>query len=368
MERIRVMHMVDTLNAGGRERVAVNLVNSLPRDRYVPYLCTTRYDGALAGLVAEDVRRLNLGRAFRYDARAIFRLVRFIQDERIQIIHAHDAAIFLAAIARSFRPHPAVVWHDHFGLQDVETRPAWLYRAAVSRAQAVVAVNEALAEWSRAELRLRPEKVRYIPNFACRPERNGAPPALPGKPGSRVVCVANLRAQKDQLTLVRAMSQVASKSPDAHLLLVGAPTEADYAGQVREEIARQGLGSNVSLLGERDDVFAILEACDVGVLSSASEGLPLALLEYGMAGLPAVATDVGQCSEVLDHGRAGILVPPGAPQRLADAVVSLLQSPELRVALGAELRKRVDDHYTIGSVVQRVTFIYQTVLQGELGR
>jgi glycosyltransferase involved in cell wall biosynthesis len=125
---------------------------------------------------------------------------------------------------------------------------------------------------------------------------------------------------------------------------------------------QQGLEGNVYLLGERQDVHAILNACDIGVLSSVSEGLPLALLEYGMAALAAVATHVGQCAEVLDEGRAGILVPSASPERLAHALLSLLKSPARSLALGKELQRRVQERYSAGAVMKQVCQIYEKVL------
>src|ERR1019366_2381799 len=164
------------------------------------------------------------------------------------------------------------------------------------------------------------ERVWYIPNFVV-PAPDSQPPILPGARGARIVCVANLRPQKDHCTLLRAMALVVRRHPVAHLLLAGATKDPVCLDLVKTEISRLALDANVSLLGERHDVAAILQVCDIGVLSSASEGLPLALIEYGMAGLPAVATEVGQCPEVLDQGRAGMLVAPGAPKLLAEALL-----------------------------------------------
>src|SRR5918999_1889196 len=92
--RTGVMQLTDTLGAGGAERVAVNLANLLPRERYRMYLCTTRRDGPLAGLVADDVGRLCLARRWRFDYRAFGRLVDFIREHKVQILHAHGTALF----------------------------------------------------------------------------------------------------------------------------------------------------------------------------------------------------------------------------------------------------------------------------------
>jgi glycosyltransferase involved in cell wall biosynthesis len=107
----------------------------------------------------------------------------------------------------------------------------------------------------------------------------------------------------------------------------------------------------------------VLKSCEIGVLSSASEGFPLALLEYGMAGLAVVATRVGKCEEVLDNGSAGVLVPPSAPRALGGAIVSLLQSPDRRRELGDRLGKLVRENYSAARAISQVLRIYGSVLR-----
>ena len=161
------------------------------------------------------------------------------------------------------------------------------------------------------------------------------------------------------------MALVSRQVHDAHLLLVGAENDPAYVDLIRKEITQQRLAQHVCLLRQRRDVSVMLQVCDIGVLSSASEGLPLALLEYGMAGLPTAATRVGQCAEVLDQGRAGILVPPAAPDELAEALVSLFRSPERRAHLGEQLRRRVQEVYSPGPVVQQICRVYDAAINSE---
>jgi glycosyltransferase involved in cell wall biosynthesis len=157
------------------------------------------------------------------------------------------------------------------------------------------------------------------------------------------------------------MAPVVRAVPDAHLLLIGSASDAAHTRRLNAEIARLSIGSHVTILGYRDDVPGVLRACDVGVLSSESEGLPLALIEYGMAGLAAVATRVGQCAEVLDNGRAGRLVPPGAPEALAAALIELLTLPIVRQRLRQRLRQHVQDRYTPETGLREICRIYDTV-------
>lgn len=358
-----VMQIVDTLDAGGLERVAVNLANYLPPDCYQSHLCTTRAEGPLARLALPHVQRLRLARSGRFDRQAVRHLVEYVRAHDIRILHAHGSSLFITAVASCCGTQAAVVWHDHFGRYATEQRPAWLYWLATRRVAGVIAVNQPLAAWAREQLRIATERVWFLPNFVCEPAAETAAPGLPGQAGLRVVCVANLRPEKDHLNLLEAMRLVAREVPAAHLLLVGRADNAEYREQVLRVMQQAELAGRVTWLGARADVSSVLRGCDVGVLSSVSEGLPLALLEYGMHALPAVATGVGQCEEVLDGGRAGLLVPPTAPQALADALVQLLRSPVQRLRLGKAFHHRVRRQYSSGRVIQEVCGIYQDLLR-----
>jgi glycosyltransferase involved in cell wall biosynthesis len=357
------MHLTDTLDLGGRERIAVELANRMPREQFETSICTTRRNGPLVSVVREDVGRICLHRTRMIEPRAIRELARYIRDHRVDLLHVHGSAILIARLAAGFCGHPTIVWHDHFGTNDRAERPAWLYRLLMRRVDGILAVSQSLADWSRDRLRFPGERVWCLPNCVnISSDDQSVPTDLPGTSGSRIVCVANLRPVKDHLTLIRAFGTVASRQRDAHLLLVGAPSDQDCHQQVLHEIERLGLADRVSLLGQRTDVPAILRGCDIGVLSSRSEGLPVSLLEYGAAGLAVAATRVGQCSDVLDDGRAGIIVPPESAPELGEAIHSMLADSPMRQSLASQLHQRVADRYSTDAVIGQLSEIYETVL------
>ncbi len=356
------MHVLDALNMGGAERVAVNLANLLPRSSYAPFLCTTRSEGPFANLIAADVGRLSLSRRNRIDTGALRRFKDFVRANKIRILHAHGSSLFFARLASLFPPYPLVVWHDHYGNYLANNRPAWLYRAATRGLAGVITVNQPLAEWSRRVLQIPANRIWYIPNLIPVAMQSSKTVDLPGSRGFRIVCVANFRPQKDHANLFEAMTLVSSRIPQAHLLLVGEATDTVYRASILDQIHSRGLDRNISYLGPRQDVPAILRACDIGVLASKSEGLPLALLEYGVCGLPAVATEVGQCADVLSHGFAGLLVPPSSPKDLAEALCSLLSSPDDRKRYGGRLQELVRARHSPESTIRRVCDVYQQVL------
>jgi glycosyltransferase involved in cell wall biosynthesis len=232
----------------------------------------------------------------------------------------------------------------------------------MKRVGGVITVNQSLADWAKDRLRVPADRVRYIPNFVAEPGDDAPAAGLPGKAGMRIVCVANFRPQKDHLNLLEAMRAVLREMPEAHLILLGHGLETDCYRQIDKKISQNGLKDHVSVLGPRNDVDAVLRACDIGVLSSSSEGLPLALLEYGLAGLAVVATKVGQCDEVLGGGRCGLLAPPGDSAQLAKALISLLGSLKKRQELGRALNERVQQSYSPEAAIEQITAMYEAVV------
>lgn len=364
-ERIGVLQVTDSLTLGGAERVAVNLANLLPRDRFEPHLCTTRQrDGGLETEIASDVQRLDLNRSSRLsEPRAVLQLIQYARKHRIRILHCHKDTIFVASLAAACLPDAIVIWHDHYGEHDFRARSVRLYRLANWRTHGVISVNDGLAAWTVNDLHFPEARVWYVPNFVLEHRECELASPLPGQDGQRIVCVANVRLQKDQFNLVEAMKSVTRDFPDAHLLMVGEEV-GDYAIEVHQRIAAAGLGGNISILGPRADVPAILAACDIGVLSSESEGLPLSLIEYGMASLPAVSTRVGQCPDVLADGAAGLLVPSREPEALARGIKHLLESEERRAKLAKIFRRHVESHYGPKVGLRKITEVYDALLSG----
>ena len=116
------------------------------------------------------------------------------------------------------------------------------------------------------------------------------------------------------------------------------------------------------LLGHRDDVPDLLAAADLFALPSRFEGLPLALLEAMAAGLPAVATRVSGVAEVVEPGRTGLLVEPGAPAALAGALAHLLRRRDEAARLGAAARARAGREFGAGRMVGETWDLYRELL------
>lgn len=175
------------------------------------------------------------------------------------------------------------------------------------------------------------------------------------------VAVGRLVYEKGHEFLVEAMSIVAKEEPHAIAGICGAGPLHD---QLQTQIERLGLQDKVKLLGQWDEISELLAASDVFVLPSRWEGLPMALLEGMMAGLPVIAARVEGVEEVVQPGEHGLLVPLESPEELAQAILQLLHSPEDRQRMGKAARERVLSSYA----TDRMCESYLQVIEQGLNR
>jgi glycosyltransferase involved in cell wall biosynthesis len=171
--------------------------------------------------------------------------------------------------------------------------------------------------------------------------------------------VGRLEPRKGTSTLLAALAVLrAGGRHDAALVVVGdGPLRAELAADAE----RLGVASHVQLLGDRSDVRDVLEALDVFVLPSRTEGMSNALLEGMAMALPVVATAVGGTPEVIADGKSGLLVPADDPKAMAAAIARLLDDAAFATRLGAAARATVEERYGARNMVRRLEAVYAAV-------
>jgi glycosyltransferase involved in cell wall biosynthesis len=217
------------------------------------------------------------------------------------------------------------------------------------------------AIWHDVE-RAMPAKISVITNgvdLAAFPD----PPRAADGP-ARAVSVARLSAVKDPVTLLQATRRVLDREPAFRLDLVG---DGPLRSEVERLIETMRLGDAVCVHGSVDDVPAVLSGATFFVLASTSEGVSLTLLEAMAAGVPVVATCVGGNPEVVVHGETGVLVPPGAPEALADAMLWMLHQPRARERMARLARRRVEDRFDVRRTVDAYERMYVRSFHAQRG-
>jgi glycosyltransferase involved in cell wall biosynthesis len=175
-----------------------------------------------------------------------------------------------------------------------------------------------------------------------------------------IVTVSTLRRRiKGHEFLLKAIPSVLDVYPNSHFYLVG-KGDPHWLGELAESLE---LRNNLHILGERKDIPEILSASDLFVLPSLSEGTPGALLEAMAMELPCVATRVGNVPEVVRHQQDGLLVEPGNPKQISDAITRLLSNPSEAESLGKNARNRVAANYTLENTGEEYISLIETLVQ-----
>jgi glycosyltransferase involved in cell wall biosynthesis len=355
--------LIDSLLAGGAERIAVEVACALDRTKFSPWVVVTRHTGPLQNLLDEaGVGYTILSRKRGFSPAKYLHAMRLVRA--FDLLHAHKfgSNVWGSLLVRQTGV-PLVVRDPRFS--GVRTwQRTYGYRFLIGRtAKRIICPSTKLADSLVAE-GVDPALLVVIPNGvrldAALP-RAEARAELGLKADATVVgIVARLRPEKQHEVLLRAAARLVREHRSLTLCIVGdGPTRKPL-----EQLAiKLGLRDVVSWAGERRDAKRIVSAFDVGVICSAWEGLPVASLEILAAGVPLVSTAVGALPEVLSGG-AGLLVEPGDDAGLAAAIASILDDPTRAAELGRLGRQRIADEYSFARMVADFERVYTEVLLG----
>lgn len=356
---MRILQIIDSLEAGGAERMAVNYANILVSEIEFSGLIATRKEGFLLNQISASVSYLFLKKKSPLDIAAIFRLRSYILKNKVTHIHAHSTSFFLAFILKLSLPSLKIIRHDHYGNNEfLAERPRFVLKLTAFFFNGVIAVNQNLKKWS--EEKLKAKNVIYLPNFPVKEVDQEAKTVLNGIEKKRIVCLANLRPQKNHFLLLDIAKKIKISHSDWTFHLIGKDFEDDYSKEIRKNIKEHGLIDHVFLYDSREDVFNILNQADIAVLTSKSEGLPVALLEYGQSQKPVVVTNVGDIPFIIRHQENGMIVPDLNIEAFYNSLVKCIEDGELRISLGRKLFETVSEKFSEKAVLKKYLNWMQT--------
>ena len=399
---LRVCHIVTSLHMGGMERMVCDLIGGLQARGVESVVCCTDdkgelYDGAPALAKFCGHRKPGL---LVIDWKLAFQIYRFVRDNQVTVIHAHNHAPHLYAALLSFFTGIRVIATRHGqGYRD-KPRVRFLKRFLAGKSSMLVLVSEDAERVSLANRSLSAsDSIVVIPNgvntdvFRPRsatgtsyiqeeditgvtaPNAGGALRAATSH--SMVIgSVGRLSPEKNYPLLIRAFARLvhgyqssvigdgtSGESPSENLpflILVG---DGPDRGRIEEEIARCNVKDRCYITGMQSQVLHWLHLMDIFCLSSDTEGLSISLLEAGACGLPSVVTDAGGNREIVRDGVSGLVVPMRDEAALAAGFDRLVRDAALRHAMGAEARRIVEERFSLAAMVDGYVKAYAKVLQ-----
>ncbi|WP_298304407.1 glycosyltransferase [Flavobacterium sp.] len=349
---MRIIQIIDSLDIGGAEKMAVSFANSLSSRMEFSGLVVTRKEGSLKKSIKDDVNYFFLRRKHRFDFWAVMRLRNYCKKNDVRTIQAHSSSFFIACMVKMIYPKIQILWHDHNGIGVIPKREGAIYLQFFSFFfKGIIAVNTELEAWARRKLFCK--NIIYLQNYVVEKNDFDKTTLLKGEDGKRVLYLANLRHQKNHFLLVDVVKKVHNDFKDWTFHIVGNDSNNDYSTRLKAKIKEYNLENVIYIYGSKQDTEHIINQCDIAVFTSNSEGLPVALLEYGLFCKPVVSTSVGQIPYIVQHGKCGFISKIGDSEAFSVNLSTLMADKELRLKFGKEIHKVILETYSEQVVIDK---------------
>jgi len=357
---MHIAQIIDTLYVGGAEQLLLTYTKkSVARDIHPTIISLSACEDSplpeqliQAGAKVVEFPGRNLFDPFRF-----IRLLQFLRHQRFDVLHAHlEYAVILGIVAGLITSTPVVVTLHNMRMNRWGKLANFLIR---SGAQQVIAVGPSVAKAYQSavgtNIRVEVNPIMPIPllveaeDISLRREI-AVDPTRP-----LILSVGRVTAQKGFGYLLAGLDILRRTHPQVFLAIAGWGWSLD---ELTAQVQSLNLQNHVRFLGLRDDVPRLMAASDIYVSSSLWEGMPVSILEAMAAGLPVVATAVGDVPYVVRE-ETGLLVSPASPEQLSSALALLLDDPSLREQLGLAGRKYVSKFHNPDVWFHNLLAIYQ---------
>lgn len=361
-EPITIAYLIDRFGqGGGTENQLAALINNMDKEQFRPIIINLRPE-ADEHLIDVDCPVIYLGVSKLASIRAlaaVWRLFRLLRSRRVKILQTYfiDSTIIGIISGRLAGVNRIVVARRDMGLWYKEHRLAWTNQ--INRfAHYCLANAQAIKEIVLKTDPFREDQIKVIHNGIDRglPVESTLTRSALGIPDGvpLMVIVASLKPIKriDAFLRIGAAAGI-------HMLIVG---EGPQRTEMEELAGALGVDNRTTFYHTVDRIFDILKLCDIGVLTSRSEGLSNVLIEYALAGLPAIAFDTGGNGEVIDDNRTGYLVEQDNEQLFADQVRLLMADESLRRRIGQAARQHAENRFGVKRMVTETESFYRGIL------
>lgn len=410
--KIKILHILNSLQIGGLENGVVNLINHLDNCKFEHAICCIESSGPMADrIIPKDVKIYEIKKNGR-DYFLPLKLMKLIRQVRPDVVHTRNWATIDGVIGARLAGVKRIVHGEH-GREATDPTGANNARKKIRKIlnpwiPCFVTVSEDLKRWLINDVGIPSAKVTQIINgvdtgrFRPAADKAAAKAKAGFSPDSFVIgTVGRLDPVKDQKTLIRAFAGLSATDPineDHYPVTAAMPVSSsgDVGGRVRDVtdlplmiraslplpspalliagsgpeeknlkgLARElGIADKVYFMGERTDVPEVLQVMDVFVLPSIAEGISNTILEAMACGLPVVATRVGGNAELVDDGKSGVIFRAGDDTGLAATLFSYMDNRSLLEAHGLSARQRAKDLFSLSRMVKAYDKLYRSVVE-----
>ncbi len=365
MTRPHVVHIIDRLPPDGAERLLVDVLKNRSHEFKFTVVCLVAGGELVAELENMDVPVIIFKRKHKLDIGLIFRLRKWLRRNNADVVHTHlftadswgRLAAFLARV-------PCIVNTVH-STNTWKTKIHRLIDRVLAKISTnIIACSDEVAKVLIQDDGISAKHIKVVANgIDLRRFEDVSPINLATEPDTvNLVVIGRLHPAKGHQDLIPVIKAIKDKCSDFHFYFVG---EGELRADIEKNIKKQGLLDAITLMGQRQDIPAILAAIDIFVMPSKWEGLPMALLEAMAMGKTVIATRVGGIPDVITHNENGLLVDVGDGSALAENLVNAITDNSLRQRLGAAAKEMVRQHYSAETVSRKYEQIYKQTLMSK---
>lgn len=379
MPRINLLYIITKLELGGAQIQLLSLINSLNRDKFKVFLFTAK-----DGILVKDASVINgltlvksgsLERAINplRDFSALLQIFLFIKKNKIHVVHTHSSKAGLLGRTAAKMAGVKVILHTIHGwsfnnYQHPAVRNLFIFleRMAAKFTNKIIVVckhdlqkglnNRIAGETKYALISYGVDYKRFNNDMGQRVKQN-----LGVKKEELLVTnISCFKPQKSPLDFIKLAALIKPVCPKAKFLLVG---DGKLRKKIEKTVKQLNLEDRVILSGWRRDIPEILSATDIFVLTSLWEGLPITVLEAGIAGVPVVATDTGGIREVVSEGETGFMVLPRDIQGMRNKLDILLKDAFLRRKIAERSRVILGNKFCLDNSLSKISALYEGLLR-----
>lgn len=366
---MRILHMIDILSIGGAQKLLVTFGHEIKKSsNQMDVLCleSEKYSPVGQELQAMGIPVEYFPSTRLFDIKRMASIVRLLRETKPDVIHTHlKYANIIGGLTGFLAGIPVVATLHSTGTSTPTSRVInWLEEMVLKIIdRRVIAVGLKTAEVHQH--RLGNKKIDFIPNAVSESvtltnsERSNIRREILGDETRLfLISIGRFSFLKARNDLIRAFVQIHSRYPQSVLVLVG---DGDLRSEAESLTKSLEMEQAVLFLGNRNDVSHLMAASDLFLNSSIVEGMPLGVMEAMMAGLPIVATSVGDLPFMMEDDR-GVLVPPSQPDLFAEATCKLLQDVEKMKTMGARAQQYAMQNFSSAAWMNKLLSLYGEVI------
>jgi len=365
--KIKILHLVLTLDTGGLENGVVNIINGLDEERFESILCCIRHEGELIDRINKPIKIHELNHYGGITYQSIKQLREIIRSEGIDVIHTRNyEAYTFGFVAGKLLSGIRLIHSDHGRDYPFNKIKMYLQYILSLFTDDIITVSGDLKANMCKYLHINKDRINVIINGVDTEKFSPGNPDIHmlkelgiSKQDIVIGTVGRLVEVKNFPELMHAFSKLHMHHKNTKLVIVG---DGPLMNELIDLRKRLDLEDSIIFTGRRNDIPDLLRMFDIYALTSWNEGISNTLLEAMASALPIVASKVGGNVEIIEHDNVGYLYPSGNQEKLAESLNQLIQQPDILEHFSQNARQHVLNKYSMEAMLNNYSSEYIHVM------